>query len=81
MIWVGTSLQDHQVQSSIQHCQGHIYTSYRDLHLCSVQPVPVLCNPLREEISPLVQFKLLLAQLSFSVACYMGEETNPHPAH
>ncbi|KAK4830730.1 hypothetical protein QYF61_013180 [Mycteria americana] len=46
------------------------------------QPVPMLDNPLDEEKFPNIQSKPPLAQLeaisSHPMACYLGEETNPH---
>ncbi|KAK4824384.1 hypothetical protein QYF61_014044 [Mycteria americana] len=46
------------------------------------QPVPMLDNPLGEEIFPNIQSKPPLAQLeaisSCPITCYLGEETDPH---
>ncbi|KAK4827323.1 hypothetical protein QYF61_016573 [Mycteria americana] len=46
------------------------------------QPVPVLDNPFREEKFPNIQSKPPLVQLeaisSCPMACYLGEETDPH---
>ncbi|KAK4825916.1 hypothetical protein QYF61_003411 [Mycteria americana] len=46
------------------------------------QPVPMLHNPLGEEIFPNIQSKPPLAQLeaisSCPITCYLGEETDPH---
>ncbi|KAK4832178.1 hypothetical protein QYF61_020958 [Mycteria americana] len=48
------------------------------------QPVPMLDNPLGKEIFPNIQAKPPLAQLevvsSCPMACYLGEETDPHLA-
>lgn len=48
----------------------------------SWQPVPVLNNPLGEEIFPAIQMKSLLVQLEavffHSVAYYLEEVANPH---
>ncbi|KAK4828887.1 hypothetical protein QYF61_001445 [Mycteria americana] len=46
------------------------------------QPVPMLDNPVSEEIFPNTQSKRPLVQLetasSYPIACYLGEETDPH---
>ncbi|KAK4810257.1 hypothetical protein QYF61_013072 [Mycteria americana] len=52
------------------------------LHHLSGQPVPMLDNPFSKEIFPNIQSKPLLMQLeaisSCPIACYLGEETDPH---
>ncbi|KAK4824899.1 hypothetical protein QYF61_021414 [Mycteria americana] len=65
----------------------HIYTSFKYLQGWGLnhfpgQPVPMLDNPLGEEIFPNIQSKPPLAQLeaisSRPITCYLGEETDPH---
>ncbi|KAK4827059.1 hypothetical protein QYF61_013700 [Mycteria americana] len=55
---------------------------YQGLNHFPGQPVPMLDNPFSEEIFPNIQSKPLLMQLeaisSRPIACYLGEETDPH---
>ncbi|KAK4831485.1 hypothetical protein QYF61_017986 [Mycteria americana] len=68
----------HLIQTSFKYLQG-----WR-LHHFPGQPVPMLDNPLGEEKFPNIQSKPPLAQLeaisSCPIACYLGEETDPHLA-
>ncbi|KAK4828653.1 hypothetical protein QYF61_000301 [Mycteria americana] len=61
-----------------------ILTGGMGIQLLPWQPVPMLNNPFGEEIFPNIQSKPPLAQLeaisSRPIACYLGEETDPHLA-
>ncbi|KAK4823326.1 hypothetical protein QYF61_000928 [Mycteria americana] len=70
-----TCIGDHQVQyRSPSDCGDQCKTSW--------QPVPMLDNRLGEEIFPNIQSEPPLVQLkaisSCPMACYLGEETDPH---
>ncbi|KAK4821623.1 hypothetical protein QYF61_026057 [Mycteria americana] len=64
------------IQTSFKYLQG-----WRLNHFPG-QPVPMLDNPLGEEIFPNIQSKPPLVQLeaisSCPITCYLGEETDPH---
>ncbi|KAK4832683.1 hypothetical protein QYF61_025144 [Mycteria americana] len=66
----------HLIQTSFKYLQG-----WR-LHHFPGQPVPMLDNPLSEEIFPNIQSKPPLEQLeaicSHPATCYLEEETDPH---
>ncbi|KAK4819032.1 hypothetical protein QYF61_024397 [Mycteria americana] len=66
----------HLIQTSFKYLQG-----WRLNHFPG-QPVPVLDNPFSEEKFPNTQSKPPPAQLeaisSCPIACYLGEETDPH---
>ncbi|KAK4820115.1 hypothetical protein QYF61_020347, partial [Mycteria americana] len=62
---------------------GHLGTLLAHIQLAVDRvPVPMLDNPFGEEIFPNIQSKPPLAQLeaisSCPMACYLGEETDPH---
>ncbi|KAK4819569.1 hypothetical protein QYF61_007080, partial [Mycteria americana] len=67
---------DYLIQTSFKYLQG-----WRLNHFPG-QSVPMLDNPLGEEKFPNIQSKPPLAQLeaisSCPMACYLGEETDPH---
>ncbi|KAK4833082.1 hypothetical protein QYF61_027744, partial [Mycteria americana] len=58
--------------------EPYLYTEHDIIR----QPVPMFDNPFGEEIFPNIQSKPPLVQLeaisSHSIACYLGEETDPH---
>ncbi|KAK4810580.1 hypothetical protein QYF61_007317, partial [Mycteria americana] len=65
----------------------HIYTAFKYLQGWRLnhfpgQPLPMLDHPFSKEIFPNIQSKPPLAQLeavsSCPIACYLGEETDPH---
>ncbi|KAK4830648.1 hypothetical protein QYF61_012491 [Mycteria americana] len=78
----------HEELPPLNHApKRHIYTSFKYLQGWGLnhfpgQPVPMLNNPFGEENCPNIQSKPPLVQLeaifSCPMACYLGEETDPH---
>ncbi|KAK4817794.1 hypothetical protein QYF61_027798 [Mycteria americana] len=68
----------HLIQTSFKYLQGWPLNHFPG------QPVPMLDNPFSEVKFPNIQSKPPLAQLeaisSCPIACYLGEETDPHLA-